>query len=775
MKKYVKILTVAFFSVALLLTLAISVGAVTYEPDGSGSSEYLFDASECNRTVVVNCVDESGNLIKTVTYFTKTGEDDLISLSIYGIDIVAFESDQGALETCKLTWCTGNSLGTYGYIQIEYYFRTSLSKKVMTATVTVRKQEPMEFTVRHFIQKRDQTNFNYKYYSLYDSSSKNVEYLEYVTSSSKTITGYHLKDGYESSISGNISYSWRGKSENIPYDTFEYDLCNTPWSEPMESYSKYHEDKDGKVDYCYNRKYYIDYYYDLNEYTISFDVNGGAGAPESIKKYYDLYIKIPDTIPTRDGYDFVGWGTYASDTSVNYVEGDQFTTNANTTLYAIWDQYDYEFSIYELEVYTPDELLPNQTVTVSVRTDSWDLYDPQSNIPVALYYDGKLLHTEIIDFAEFGVAYVDFDLNVGSSTGLHTVEVRINWNNKNIEVDPDNNTVSTTINVISDSYGFSVEALTGNGRYKEGLEVITSFLVYNNSERKVLPSSGATADFSVYFYCSNQKVVLEKQTWEELVIPVGESNLVYFRWTVPDGLAGNTIYCECTVNFAGRLKEGDLTDNVATLSTVVATRNESQTENPPYEAQAPNGFTTASAPSTQTGSAMWSVWEYENGTFVKRTYGIRVTASSPSVVPGSTCETAYYSGGKWTIKSGYGVILEFDPVTIGSLTGYAMPPSGTYTGAQSIYATFPEFRYSADEGSYRALEYSAGAWRFVENAGADRNERIHYIPVWFENGNYIIAVNVTDIWTPVGVLTTVRTSNLVSIDGNIFDDYYVGG
>ena len=163
MKKYVKILTVTLFSVVLLLSLVFSVGAVTYEPDGSGSSEYLFDVSECNRTIVVNCVDESGELIKTVTYFTKTGEDDLISLSIYGIDIVAFESSQGLWETCKLTWCTGNSLGTYGYIQIEYFFRTSLSQEVMTATVTVRKQEPMEFTVRHFIQKRDQTNFNYKY------------------------------------------------------------------------------------------------------------------------------------------------------------------------------------------------------------------------------------------------------------------------------------------------------------------------------------------------------------------------------------------------------------------------------------------------------------------------------------------------------------------------------------------------------------------------------------------------------------------------------------
>ena len=54
MKKYIKIFTVTLFSVILLLSLAISVGAEYYEPDGSSSTEYLFTASECDRKVIVN-------------------------------------------------------------------------------------------------------------------------------------------------------------------------------------------------------------------------------------------------------------------------------------------------------------------------------------------------------------------------------------------------------------------------------------------------------------------------------------------------------------------------------------------------------------------------------------------------------------------------------------------------------------------------------------------------------------------------------------------------
>ena len=47
--------------------------------------------------------------------------------------------------------------------------------------------------------------------------------------------------------------------------------------------------------------------------------------------------------------------------------------------------------------------------------------------------------------------------------------------------------------------------------------------------------------------------------------------------------------------------------------------------------------------------------------------------------------------------------------------------------------------------------------------------------IWVEDGSYRVSVTVTDVWTPAGLITSVRNSNVITIDGNIFDDYYVGG
>lgn len=71
-------------------------------------------------------------------------------------------------------------------------------------------------------------------------------------------------------------------------------------------------------------------------YTVSYNANGGSGAPSSQTKTHDIALTLSSTKPTRDGYEFAGWGTSATDTSVKYAAGGQYTGNASITLYAIW-------------------------------------------------------------------------------------------------------------------------------------------------------------------------------------------------------------------------------------------------------------------------------------------------------------------------------------------------------------------------------------------------------------------------------------------------------
>ncbi len=70
-------------------------------------------------------------------------------------------------------------------------------------------------------------------------------------------------------------------------------------------------------------------------YTVNYDANGGSNAPASQTKIHDVALALNNEIPTKEGYTFMGWAT-SKNGSVAYAPGASFTTNADTTLYAVW-------------------------------------------------------------------------------------------------------------------------------------------------------------------------------------------------------------------------------------------------------------------------------------------------------------------------------------------------------------------------------------------------------------------------------------------------------
>ena len=69
-------------------------------------------------------------------------------------------------------------------------------------------------------------------------------------------------------------------------------------------------------------------------YTVTYDANGGSGAPSSQTKYYFTELTLSDKVPTRTGYNFGGWSGSDGKT---YSAGDTYSTNADITLTAIWE------------------------------------------------------------------------------------------------------------------------------------------------------------------------------------------------------------------------------------------------------------------------------------------------------------------------------------------------------------------------------------------------------------------------------------------------------
>lgn len=74
------------------------------------------------------------------------------------------------------------------------------------------------------------------------------------------------------------------------------------------------------------------------EYTISFDANGGSGAPAAQTKTHNITMTLSSIIPVRNGYTFLGWATSKTATSAEYKAGVSYTGNANATLYAVWKE-----------------------------------------------------------------------------------------------------------------------------------------------------------------------------------------------------------------------------------------------------------------------------------------------------------------------------------------------------------------------------------------------------------------------------------------------------
>lgn len=79
-------------------------------------------------------------------------------------------------------------------------------------------------------------------------------------------------------------------------------------------------------------------------YTISYDANGGSGAPGSQLKYYGYDLELSKTKPTRVGYTFKGWSTSSTAQTASYAAGGIYKSNTGAKLYAVWSKNTYTVS-----------------------------------------------------------------------------------------------------------------------------------------------------------------------------------------------------------------------------------------------------------------------------------------------------------------------------------------------------------------------------------------------------------------------------------------------
>lgn len=130
----------------------------------------------------------------------------------------------------------------------------------------------------------------------------------------------------------------------------------------------------------------------LPSYTVSYNANGGQGAPGSQYKYFDVNLTLSSVKPTREGYNFLGWGTSSSSTAVTFPAGSDYTFNYGMTLYAVWEKAKSERNHNLVEAKDLNEKPGNSLLTTLENI-------PISN-PSDLYYSAKTAIENLINICK---------------------------------------------------------------------------------------------------------------------------------------------------------------------------------------------------------------------------------------------------------------------------------------------------------------------------------------------------------------------------------------
>lgn len=82
----------------------------------------------------------------------------------------------------------------------------------------------------------------------------------------------------------------------------------------------------------------LEYYaqWEIKTHTITYDANGGSGAPSQTTQNYDTYHTVTSIVPSRQGYKFLGWSENSSDVEPTYYAGNSIIIEKDLILYAIW-------------------------------------------------------------------------------------------------------------------------------------------------------------------------------------------------------------------------------------------------------------------------------------------------------------------------------------------------------------------------------------------------------------------------------------------------------
>lgn len=330
MKKVTKILALILAAVTLLSVMAVPVFAEYYYP----------------MTCTVYYKNEKGEQIASpVTFTVNAAHSDASSVGVSSPSISGY-----VLKDSNDSYVTygmmdkrfpasnyvrqGTATYTVVYTDTVYhylYFVNGSTRRTIAKSATLKGTPGTYYnyippTVTHYTPGR--TSVSGRFSTSKTSTSETIYYYRTMYTMSYNANGGSGAPSSESKGSGWDYTISSVKPTKVGY-TFQ-GWATYSWA----SSASYHGGDTYKLNQ--NTTFYA--VWSRNSYTISYNANGGTGAPSSQTKYYGTTLTLSSAKPYRTGYTFKGWGLYASSTSPVYQPGDDYNYNISRTLYAVWEK-----------------------------------------------------------------------------------------------------------------------------------------------------------------------------------------------------------------------------------------------------------------------------------------------------------------------------------------------------------------------------------------------------------------------------------------------------
>ena len=136
-------------------------------------------------------------------------------------------------------------------------------------------------------------------------------------------------------------------------------------------------------------------------YTVTYNANGGSGAPEAQTKIQDQSLTLSSTCPTRTGYTFAGWAT-SSNGSAQYQPGGTYTDNANLILYAVWTPVQGRLG----DVTGDGEIAMGDVVKLARAVAGYTTLTPQEKTLGDVTGDGEIAMGDVVKLARYVAGYI---------------------------------------------------------------------------------------------------------------------------------------------------------------------------------------------------------------------------------------------------------------------------------------------------------------------------------------------------------------------------------